>query len=124
MQSGSTSINTIRIYNPIKQGLDHDPDGIFIRQWCPELARLPAAQLHEPWRFTDHYPAPIVDCAEAARLAKDRIWTIRRSAGFERHADAIQRKHGSRKAGLKPTTRRRQQKRSVDSGMQQLSLEL
>ena len=124
MQSGSTSINTIRIYNPIKQGLDHDPDGTFIRQWCPELARRPAAQLHEPWRFTDHYPAPIVDCAEAARLAKDRIWTIRRSAGFERHADAIQRKHGSRKAGLKPTTRRRQQKRSVDSGMQQLSLEL
>ena len=124
MQSGSTSINTIRIYNPIKQGLDHDPDGTFIRQWCPELARLPAAQLHEPWRFTDHHPAPIVDCAEAARLAKDRIWTIRRSAGFERHADAIQRKHGSRKAGLKPTTRRRQQKRSVDSGMQQLSLEL
>ena len=124
MQSGSTSINTIRIYNPIKQGLDHDPDGIFIRQWCPELARLPAAQLHEPWRFTDHYPAPIVDCAEAARLAKDRIWTIRRSAGFERHADAIQRKHGSRKAGLKPTTRRRQQKRSVDSSVQQLSLEL
>ena len=124
MQSGSTSINTIRIYNPIKQGLDHDPDGTFIRQWCPELARLPAAQLHEPWRFTDHHPAPIVDCAEAARLAKDRIWTIRRSAGFERHADAIQRKHGSRKAGLKPTTRRRQQKRSVDSGVQQLSLEL
>ena len=124
MQSGSTSINTIRIYNPIKQGLDHDPDGTFIRQWCPELARLPAAQLHEPWRFTDKHPAPIVDCAEAARLAKDRIWTIRRSAGFERHADAIQRKHGSRKAGLKPTTRRRQQKRSVDSGMQQLSLEL
>ena len=124
MQSGSTSINTIRIYNPIKQGLDHDPDGTFIRQWCPELARLPAAQLHEPWRFTDKHPAPIVDCAEAARLAKDRIWTIRRSAGFERHADAIQRKHGSRKAGLKPTTRRRQQKRSVDSSVQQLSLEL
>ena len=124
MQSGSTSINTIRIYNPIKQGLDHDPDGTFIRQWCPELARLPAAQLHEPWRFTDHHPAPIVDCAEAARLAKDRIWTIRRSAGFERHADAIQRKHGSRKAGLKPSTRRRQQNRSVDSGMQQLSLDL
>ena len=124
MQSGSTSINTIRIYNPIKQGLDHDPDGTFIRQWCPELARLPAAQLHEPWRFTDHHPAPIVDCAEAARQAKDRIWTIRRSAGFKQHADAIQRKHGSRKAGLKPSTRRRQQNRSVDSGMQQLILEL
>ncbi len=39
--------------------------------------------------------------------AKDRIWEIRRLAGFDRHADAIQRKHGSRKAGLKPVGARR-----------------
>jgi deoxyribodipyrimidine photo-lyase len=56
--------------------------------------------------------------------AKDRIWEIRRSAGFERHADAIQRKHGSRKAGLKPvTTRRRRRSQQPDNGSQQLSLE-
>ena len=125
MQSGSTSINTIRIYNPIKQGIDHDADGTFIRRWCPELAHLPADQIHEPWRVIDDHPRPIVDCAEAARQAKDRIWAIRRSAGFDRHADAIQHKHGSRKAGLKPTaTRRRRRPRLDDGGATQLAFDL
>ena len=125
MQSGSTSINTIRIYNPIKQGIDHDADGTFIRRWCPELAHLPADQIHEPWRVIDDHPRPIVDCAEAARQAKDRIWAIRRSAGFDRHADAIQHKHGSRKAGLKPTaTRRRRRPRLDDGGATQLVFDL
>ena len=54
--------------------------------------------------------------------AKDRIWEIRRSAGFDRHADAIQRKHGSRKAGLKPTTARRWSDSRLP--LQQLSLDL
>ena len=31
MQSGTTGINTIRIYNPIKQSLDYDPNGNFIK---------------------------------------------------------------------------------------------
>ena len=125
MQSGSTSINTIRIYNPIKQGIDHDAEGTFIRRWCPELAGVSSAQIHEPWRFIDDHPVPIVDCAEAARQAKDRIWAIRRSAGFDRHADAIQQKHGSRKAGLKPrATRRRRRPRLDDGGATQLVFDL
>jgi deoxyribodipyrimidine photo-lyase len=91
MQSGSTSINTIRIYNPIKQGLDHDPKGVFIRRWCPELADRPDVWLHEPWRGGGDHPAPIVDPAQAAREARDRIWAIRRAAGFDRIADASMR---------------------------------
>ena len=124
MQSGSTSINTIRIYNPIKQGLDHDPEGVFIRHWCPELRDVPAIHLHEPWALGGGRPEPIVDVTASMQTAKDRIWEIRRSAGFDRHANAIQRKHGSRKAGLKPVTQRRRRGRQRDDGSQQLSLEL
>ena len=122
MQSGSTSINTIRIYNPIKQGRDHDPDGVFIRRWCPELADVPAVHLHEPWAFNG--VNPIVDCADSARQAKEMIFAIRRSAGFDRHADAIQRRHGSRRAGLPASSRRRSRRRVTDPSMQQLALDL
>ena len=124
MQSGSTSINTIRIYNPIKQGLDHDPDGVFIRQWCPELADVPDVHLHEPWGLGGLMPPPIVDCAQSAREAKDRIFAIRRSAGFDRHADAIQQRHGSRRAGLPSTSRRRSRRHFDDLNAQQLTLDL
>lgn len=126
MQSGSTSINTIRIYNPIKQGRDHDADGVFIRRWCPELVDVPSDHIHEPWNYVAGHPAPIVDCTAAAREAKERIWEIRRSAGFDRHADDIQSRHGSRKAGLNPqrTPRRRRRRLAEDASMQQLTLEL
>jgi deoxyribodipyrimidine photolyase len=50
MQSGTTGINTIRIYSPIKNSEDHDPDGIFIKQWLPELRKFQSA-IHEPWKL-------------------------------------------------------------------------
>jgi deoxyribodipyrimidine photo-lyase len=124
MQSGSTSINTIRIYNPIKQGLDHDPDGAFIRRWCPELEDVPAVHLHEPWSLGGARAMPIVDCALSAREAKERIFEIRRSAGFDRHADAIQQRHGSRRSGLPATRRRRSSRLTTDPGIEQLALDL
>jgi deoxyribodipyrimidine photo-lyase len=139
MQSGSTSINTIRIYNPIKQGQDHDPRGEFIRQWCPELASVPDVYLHEPWRMDAataervgcrigvDYHAPLVEPAAAAREAKDRIWAIRREAGFDRIADAIQQRHGSRRAGLPATgdrPRRRRRRGVAAPGAEQLQLDL
>ncbi len=49
MQSGTTGINTLRIYNPVKQGMDQDPTGVFTRRWVPELAAVPDALLQEPW---------------------------------------------------------------------------
>lgn len=50
MQASVTGINTVRIYNPIKQSIDRDARGIFIKQWCPELSHLNGEQIHEPWQ--------------------------------------------------------------------------
>jgi deoxyribodipyrimidine photo-lyase len=137
MQSGTTGINTIRIYNPLKQGLDHDPQGLFIRRWLPELAAVPAVYLHQPWTMPvdlqqrvgcvlgQHYPLPIVDWAEAAALARDRLWGLRREQGFAEAADAIQRRHGSRRSGLARSGRTRGPRRSaLGDNSQQLDLNL
>ncbi|MEB3304460.1 MAG: deoxyribodipyrimidine photo-lyase [Cyanobacteriota bacterium] len=112
MQAGTTGINTVRVYNPVKQGLDHDPAGDYVRRWVPELAGVPLAHLHTPWRMGAmeqeaagcvlgvHYPSPIVDHEQAAREARDRVWGVRQGPGFRQGADAIQERHGSRRSGL------------------------
>ena len=107
MQSGTTGINTIRIYNPVKQGHDQDPDGVFVRQWVPELADVPDKFLQEPWKWDGagqvlgkSYPHPVVDHIAAAKDAKERIYAVRRTDQFRAHAGDIQEKHGSRKSGV------------------------
>ncbi|MGR3504064.1 FAD-binding domain-containing protein [Pseudaestuariivita sp.] len=101
MQSGTTGINTLRIYNPMKQGLDQDPTGAFTRRWVPELAEVPDKHLQAPWRWEEvdrlRYPAPIVDVAEAAREARSKIWAVRRGDGFRDEASRVVEKHASRK---------------------------
>jgi deoxyribodipyrimidine photo-lyase len=110
MQSGTTGINTIRIYNVVKQGHDQDPGGIFVRRWVPELAAVPDGFIHEPWLWEDAprilgrtYPAPIVDLKESTQEAKTRIYGARQGQRFHAAADAIQEKHGSRKSGIPMT---------------------
>jgi deoxyribodipyrimidine photo-lyase len=110
MQSGTTAINTLRIYNPVKQSRDQDPDGHFIRTHVPELARLPTEWIHEPWsappavlaaagvRIGVSYPAPIVDHVAAARIAKARITEIRRGDGFRTEQKRVLETHGSRRS--------------------------
>jgi deoxyribodipyrimidine photo-lyase len=102
MQSGATGVNTVRLYNPVKQGFDQDPDGTFIRSWVPELAHLPAPLIHTPWLApTPGYPAPIGDHEALARAARERLWGARRGAAYAQAADAIQHRHGSRRSGMR-----------------------
>jgi deoxyribodipyrimidine photo-lyase len=107
MQSATTGINLPRIYNPIKQGRDFDQDGTFIRRWVPELEAVPKAYIHEPCHWPEaqrmlqgRYPEPMVDERAARKDAQEKIWAVRRMAGYREIADAIQLKHGSRKSGI------------------------
>ena len=118
MQSGCTGINTMRVYNPVKQGLDHDPTGRFVRAHVPELATVPDDFIHQPWTWPGAsslaYPPPIVDHAAAAKVARDTLYALRKNPDHRTTADQIAAKHGSRKAGLpmtgrtKPATRKTQ----------------
>ncbi len=121
MQSGTTGINAMRIYNPIKQGYDHDPEGIFVRTYVPELHSVPSSFIHEPWRWDGAaslaYPAPIVDNVLAAKAAREALHAIRKGADHKATARKIVAKHGSRKAGVSLTSQRRRQKvEPVNSG--------
>lgn len=90
MQAGTTGVNLVRIYNPIKQSMEHDPHGVFIKKWVPELRNVPEAYIHEPHKmplfeqnligFTPgkDYPLPIVDPNLAPKTARDKIWGLRK----------------------------------------------
>ncbi len=110
MQAGTTGVNTVRIYNPVKQSKDHDPEGLFIKQWVPALTLVPAALLHEPWQLTEmeqalyemklgvDYPKPIVDLVESGRIAREKIWGHRTHDLVKKESQRILEKHTKRKA--------------------------
>lgn len=102
MQSGTTGINSIRIYNPIKQGIDHDPEGVFIRQWIPELREIEPEFIHTPWKSElkmNGYPLPIVDERTARKYAADQLYGLRKdNPTHKEFSRKIVRKHGSRKS--------------------------
>ena len=108
MQSGVTGINTLRIYNPVKQARDQDPQGEFVRRWLPPLVSVPDEFIIEPWTMPqeiqsscgviigEHYPEPIVDHLTSAKLARDLLWSMRRDPQMREEARQVFIKHGSR----------------------------
>ena len=125
MQSGTTGINTLRMYSPTKQAQDQDPEGVFIRRWVPELARVPLPYLAKPWTMDisvqrmagciigADYPAPIVDDKVALKLAKDRLYGLRQTSAARSEASGVHARHGSRKSGLPATGQGAKVKRSA-----------
>lgn len=122
MQSGTTGINIPRIYNPIKQARDHDPNGVFVRRWIPALRQVPDTWLFEPWRMppelrknfgisAEHDIAtPIVDLENASREAKRKLFERRGLPTVKAAKKEVIDKHASRKRPTQPRqtpTRRR-----------------
>ena len=119
MQSGTTGINSIRIYSPTKQVHDQDPEGRFIKAWVPELVNVPTARIAEPSLMTHDeqlaagciigldYPRPIVNHRKAVEEAKRRIYALRRQSGARDEAKAIFERHGSRRGRSTKSRQRR-----------------
>lgn len=65
--TGTDAAPYFRIFNPTTQAERFDPDGAYVRRWVPELADLPASEVHRPWDRPDGpppgYPEPLVDHA-------------------------------------------------------------
>jgi len=87
--SGADAQPFFRIFNPVSQGEKFDPDGDYVRRWCPELARMPRKYIHRPWEapaevleqsgvvLGDDYPEPIVDHRAARERALELYHDMR-----------------------------------------------
>jgi len=126
MQSGTTGINTTRVYNPIKQAQDHDPHGQFVKRWLPPMRHVPQAWLFQPWLMPQPMPSsdracmdiiqPVVDLATATRESKHRLHQLRQTPAVRAGKKEVIDKHASRKktnANSKPSLKRSENKQQL-----------
>ena len=97
------------MYNPIKQAMDQDPTGRFVRHWLPQLVLVPDTCIFQPWLMPlalqlktgcvidRDYPTPIVDIEIAMREARARLFAVLRSPEAQMQIKQIVKKHASRK---------------------------
>ncbi len=56
---GADAAPYFRVFNPVLQGEKFDPHGTYVRQYVPELAKMPAEWIHKPWEA----PAEVLKAA-------------------------------------------------------------
>ena len=113
MQAGTTGINTIRIYNPIKQSTEHDPHGHFIKKWIPGLQDVPENFIHEPYGMSlmdqqlckvtigIDYLQPIIDVTEAGKHARQKIWGHKKHPAVKSQKFRILHRHARPRTEIK-----------------------
>jgi deoxyribodipyrimidine photo-lyase len=123
MQAGTTGINTIRIYNPVYNGQQKDPEWKFIYQYLPELKAVPTKYIHEPhlWEEFDtlNYPKPLIDIKSANKIVKDLLWTTKGNI-LKSEKEKIIKKHASRV--FQGDRRKRKKKEKTQTTEAQISL--
>lgn len=109
MQAGETGINMLRIYNPVKNSLEYDPEAIFIKKWVPELKNLDTPFAHQPYLMTEleqelynfklgyDYPNPIINLESTRKIASDVLWNLRNDKLVKAESARILKKHTVRK---------------------------
>jgi len=117
MQAGVIGFNAIRVYNPTKQFLDHDPNGVFVHRWVKELrGRTPAEIAHAEELSLDGYTPKVIILKDRAKEMKSRVFEIRKSVTGKKITDEVLKKHGSRK----PTAARKKKTNKNSEGQMTL----
>jgi deoxyribodipyrimidine photo-lyase len=91
--TGADAAPYFRVFNPILQGEKFDPNGAYVKHWCPELANVPASVIHKPWTLAPHeasryglrlgatYPKPIIDHDFGRQRALEAFETLSNGDG-------------------------------------------